>query len=590
MRRKVFLLDSGFNKWEKKQEQRTIKSYELKNDKIEVVNTDNDILGHGTQISNIISKDLNVDLNVIKIFDSDYNTQIYLLLAALEYILTQEDVYIVHMSLGVSIYNEKLEYLCNKLSEKQIILVAAFDNNKRVSYPAAFQNVVGVSASYRCLRSNEFVSVKNSIINVKAKSQSQTIVTLNNEKFRMNMGNSFAAAYVTREIIKSGSRSFNEVIEHFDSIAIYKYNFSIDENTIFKNNINSKYAVFPFNKENQSLLRYCECFDYDIVDFYDIKYSGKVGTIQKAKGNKKTYKIKNINNCDWKSFDTFILGHVKELSVLCGFDYKNYILEECLRNNKNVYMYDKEYYQEYKDRFEEKGLFLYCAETIYENQNKFGMLHYFRTPIVLFLGTSKKQGKFTLQLQFREIMKKRGVRIAQIGTEPSSLIYGMEDMVTTGYLSQNYANPTQFIECINEKIHKLDIKNNQIITIGSQSAFLPVNATNAEMIDEKQFLLLLASKPDGVILSINYNDSHDYIKRCINVIESMGKTKVFMLALYAFDITTDYVIDVKKSKLNKVQIQEVRQKLSDFNLPIIVSGEEYENDVIFETTLEFFTK
>jgi len=590
MKRKVYLLDSGFNNWnENINSKKIIKSFEIHNEQVEIVNSDNDVLGHGTQIANIISKDLDIDLNVIKIFGSDYNSKISYLLTALKYILTQKNVYIVHMSLGVIIYNKELDTLCKMLSNKGVIMVSAFDNNKRVSYPAAFSYVVGVVASYRCLKADDFVFVDNSIVNVKAKGHSQTIVTQNNEKFIMNTGNSFAAAYVTREIIKSGCSSYCDAVEHIRSMAIYHYDYVKEKMKSFET-LNKKYVVFPFNKENQSLLRYCDCFDYNIVDFYDIKYSGKVGTIHASIEDTEKYKIKNITDCDWNSFDTFILGHVKELSILCGFDYKEYILEKCLNNNKNVYMYDSEKYDEYKERFQDKGLNLYCASTNYTKLNKFGMLYYFRTPIVLFLGTSKKQGKFTLQLQFRHIMQKKGVKIAQIGTEPSSLIYGMEDMITTGYLSEGNVESKLFMEFINNKIHELDILDNQIITIGSQSAFLPQNATNAEMVDEKQFLLLFAAKPDGVILSINYNDSYDYIKRCINAIENLGKTKVFMLALYAFDMTTDYVIDVKKIKLSKKQIQEVKTKLSGLNLPIIVSGEEYDNESIFENTLKFFTK
>lgn len=588
MNKKIFILDSGYN-------QSTginVHNYIVdENYSIKEVDYDTDILGHGTQITNIILKSASLDVNVIKIFDDNYSCNISYLLSALKYISELNDVYLVHMSLGVKLYNDELFNLCKLLNERGTLLVSAFDNNKTVSYPAAFPFVFGVMASYRCLKPDEFVYVYNSIVNIKAKGHGQTVVTKNNKKFSMDTGNSYAAAYVTKEILNQSKKlNFSEVLNHFDSKAVYKYNFSLHSNDSFDLSSINNAIVFPLNKENQSLLKYSDKLSFNIIDFYDVKYSGLIFTEHYTFSLKKKYSIKDIKSCDWSSFDTFILGHVRELGIVCNFNFKEYILELCLKNNKNVYMFDSDLYDKYKDMFYAKGLNLFCAETIYNESNKFRMLNHFRTPIILFLGTTGKQGKFTLQLQIRYILQNKKINVAQIGTEPSALLYGMDDMITTGYLSNNVKDSNVFLETVSDKIHKLDIQNNQIILLGSQSAFLPRRIDNAERIDEKQFLMLLSSMPDGVILSVNYNDPIEYIEKVINTIENMTNTKVFMIALYAFDIIYDRVIDSNKRKLTIEEITKVKNKLSVFNVPVIISGEQYENERIFNTIVSYFSK
>lgn len=588
MSEKIFILDSGYNQ----SSETNVHNYIVdENQSIKKVNYDTDILGHGTQITNIILKSISSNINVIKIFDDNYSCNISYLISSLKYINGQDDVYLIHMSLGVKLYNNELFYLCKQLYDKGTIIVAAFDNNKTVSYPAAFPFVLGVMASYRCLKPTDFVYISNSIVNLKTKGHGQTIVTKNNKKFSMDTGNSYAAAYVTREILSLNKKlKFDEILKYFETKAIYKYNFPVSNKNLFKLSSINKAAVFPYNKENISLLKYSDELTIDIVDFYDVKYSGLVSTEQSSFSSKKSYMIKDIKSCDWYSFDTFILGHVRELGIICNFDFKKYILNLCLKHNKNVYMYDSDLYDEYITKFSDKGLTLFCAETIYPRSNKFRMLNHFRTPIILFLGTSGKQGKFTLQLQTRYILQKNSIKVAQIGTEPSSLLYGMNDMITTGYLSNDLLDSNTFIETVNDKITNLDIQKFQIILIGSQSAFLPRRIDNAERIDEKQFLMLLSTMPDGVVLSINYNDPLDYIRRSINTIENMTNTKVFMLALYAFDMTYDHVIDSKKRKLSDNEIEDVKKKLSVLNIPIIVSGEQSENTKIFDTIINYFSE
>ena len=71
-------------------------------------------------------------------------------------------------------------------------------------------------------------------------------------------------------------------------------------------------AIFPFNKEMHSLIRYHHLLSFELVDVYDVKYSFTVGASTSFLMNDmsvKNYIIKNISEVDWDSFDTLIVGH-----------------------------------------------------------------------------------------------------------------------------------------------------------------------------------------------------------------------------------------------------------------------------------------
>ena len=313
MMKKVFLLDTGVNLTQLNNAEQ-VNTYCVQ-DKLVVKDiSSNDKLGHGTAIANTLLKN-NIKLNVIKIFDEDYTCKVEKLIAGLEFIYQMEDIYLVHLSLGIRRYNRELENICRKLFEKGIILVAACDNGMVMSYPAAFNFVISVAPSYRCISTEQFVFVKNSPINLKAKAGGQQIFINNGEKKLIQTGASFAAAHVSSKILSwNENLDKDKILNKFEKIAVYKYEFAeiVKDKELF--NIETA-VIFPFNKENHSLVRFDGLLDFKIKDVFDIKFSSQVGkSVKSFYGNE--YIIKDIKNCDWNSFDTFILGHVDEVSYI----------------------------------------------------------------------------------------------------------------------------------------------------------------------------------------------------------------------------------------------------------------------------------
>lgn len=587
MMKKVFLLDTGVNLTQLNNAKQ-VNTYCVQ-DKLVVKDiSSNDKLGHGTAIANTLLKN-NIKLNVIKIFDEDYTCKVEKLIAGLEFIYQMEDVYLVHLSLGIRRYNRELENICRKLFEKGIILVAACDNGMVMSYPAAFDFVISVAPSYRCISTEQFVFVENSPINLKAKAGGQQIFTNNGEKKLIQTGASFAAAHVSSKILSWNEKlDKDKILNKFEKIAVYKYEFSeiVKDKELF--NI-EKAVIFPFNKENHSLVRFDGLLNFKIEDVFDIKFSSQIGkSVKSFYGNE--YVIKDIKNCDWNSFDTFILGHVDELSVIYNKDLKAEIIDLCNKFNKKLYMFDD--FNLKGESFEGINNTMnvyYPRNQIQSFSNKFGWYYQHSTPIIAVLGTSKKQGKFTLQLQLRKIFLKKGISLGQLGTEPSSLLFGMDEIFTFGYFSNNNGTIDSITECLNQKLHNIDILNKDIIVTGSQSAFLPYNSHNSNIVNFLQFSFLYAVIPDGVILAINPYDEFEYITRTINSIWNMTKSKVFILAIYPFDITYDRIIDSQKKKLTKSELDILINRFEEyFNIPTIVIGESEYEEKLFREICGFF--
>lgn len=183
----------------------------------------------------------------------------------------------------------------------------------------------------------------------------------------------------------------------------------------------------------------------------------------------------------------------------------------------------------------------------------------------------------------------KGINVGQLGTEPTSLLFGMDEIFTFGYFANNTENINAMTECLNQKIHNIDVNGYDIIVTGSQSAFLPYNSYNSNTVNFLQFAFLYSVMPDGVILAINIFDDFDYIKRTIDVIWNMTKSKVFALAIYPFDITYDRIIDSQKKKLKKFELDKIITELEKhFELPAIVIGESDYEDKLYREICNFF--
>lgn len=159
----ICVIDSGLNiNHEDLDKKKVISAYNIFDNSDDVT----DSLGHGTMVTGVISAKINnekaiagisdkSDIVSIKAFDDGKETTTSVLIKALDKVCETEGIDVLNMSLGttpgqeidratVKIFGEAIDKVVNK----GIIVIASVGNagNEELSYPAAFDNVIGVGA------------------------------------------------------------------------------------------------------------------------------------------------------------------------------------------------------------------------------------------------------------------------------------------------------------------------------------------------------------------------------------------------------------------------------------------------------------
>jgi uncharacterized NAD-dependent epimerase/dehydratase family protein len=520
------------------------------------------------------------------------------------YIYENVECDILNLSFGLNICENyrKLYDICNQLSQKGVIIVSSFDNKGSISYPAEFDTVIGVTNGTTCLTGNDFQYIHSDIINLCAKGGIQRVAWTYPEYLVTN-GNSFACAHISAYVAKLmtiGIKSRLEILKAFKELSPVKLSLkeacTREEYKLF--DINNA-AIFPFNKEMHSLIRFSDLLPFKIVDVYDTKYSGNVGASVKHILNDNSisddYTIKNINKIEWDSFDTIIIGHIDELSsIISNLNLRKQLIEKAIENNKNIYSFDSlnEYKNIVNNRVNSSKIYWPKVDKYDLPENRLGKLYIPSKPVLGILGTSSKQGKFTLQLTLRKKFLELGYKVGQIGSEPSSLLYSFDSVYPMGYNSSVYIKEFESITYLNNLINSIEKKDPDIIIVGSQSGTIPYYMGNIVQYPIAQINFILGTQPNAVILCVNPYDEVQYIKRTIEFVQSIIPTKVISLVIFPMELKEGWTsIYGEKQKISEEKYNKLKDDLSNvFNLPIYQLGNNIDMTSLANDIIEYFSE
>lgn len=538
----IAIIDSGINKCYNEFKDASI---------IECTMETNDEIGHGTAVASIIHKFVpDANLFIFKLFYEDRELTPKELISVLNEIYVKYDVNIIHLSSGIVFCDclSELYNVCEKFKKKNVIIVSSFDNEGRISYPAAFDNVIGVDWSEQCSNGMNYIYLNNSPVNILGVGSLQKLPWKENE-YRYVAGSSFAAPYITAVVAKCIINNINEfdmVLSYLKENAVKVYNTKAPVECINELNI-KKAIVYPFNKEIHSLFKFIDLVPFEICGIYEspiLRHNGlKTGDLL---NNDTEYIIKSDKLIDWNSdFDTLILGHTGKISAVLNRDIIREMLTKCLDYKKNVYSFDNlDKYKDLTSKFENNSLCCKFPFIAKQNvpENQLGKLYGISAPVLCVCGTSSKQGKNTLQLELRRAFQNIGYNTGALGTEPSALLTGADEVFPMGYESNVMISGQDAVLTVNYLMHKIDMKNKDIIFIGSQSQTIPYNMGNIGVYPLAQHEFMLGTEPDAVILSINPYDECEYINNTINYLEGYIQTKVIALSLFPIKRRLDWTV------------------------------------------------
>lgn len=538
-----------------------------------------DYIGHGSAVMQVFYENAKeCKYTVISAYDFATVVSEEVLLYVLSYILEKIPCDIINISGGLTMCLEKqlMQQLCNSLAERGTIIVSAFDNLGAISYPACLDNVIGIDGDVMFKRKEDFYYYENSAVDLKGFIRERLLVNHKNEEI-MQGGSSFLAPYISSIIagyMKHGITNMKDVREKLKAESIKSIvcqNSRKDEDDLFSI---SSAVLFPFNKEIDAMCRNADLLDFEIKGIYDSKYLGKIGEKIDYELLGKECVVKDISQLDWnENFDCFILGHIKVLQELVGYNIKEEIVKKCIEYRKNLYVFDGDLLTEEEIAFFHKNHLKVFFQKIQKKDvinNYMGKLYMSVIPSIGVFGTSPKQGKYTVQLGLRRAFIHRGYKVAQIGTEPTALLFGMDSMIPMGYNCQNELNELELIIYWNNELRLIEEKRPDIVVFGSQSQTIPYDYSNISCFPCYQQSILFAMRPDISILCVNVQDEIEYIKRTIAYIECVSESRVFALIISPIPNRMEWtVVGNKRVSISEKEIANAKKKFEEIGLPIL---------------------
>ncbi len=447
--------------------------------------------------------------------------------------------------------HNKLENLCDKLSKKGII-VSAFDNFGAISYPAAYSSVIGVDGTLKYTNPWEYDYVEDSTINIRGKGGNQRVLW-SDPDYMIQGGSSFACAHITgliAKMLQNNKLSKKDILSELRANAMNVYETRSYQDNFPKFKIKNA-ICFPYNKEIDTIVRNQSQLCFNLCGVYDSKYNVNIG-----KEMSEGIKILDIEKLNWRdNFDTVVLGHVGKLSYLAKTDYYKMIYENCKKYKKNLFQFD--------DTENTDSVYSPNLKASYIPPLNFGKLYMIGKPIIAVMGTSSRQGKFTLQLNLRKKLTSLGYKVGQLGTEPQSILFGFDESFSCGYGTDVLLDEPTSIGYINYLLQKIEKKNPDVIILGGQSGLIPYAMYNLRNNSPYQKEILQAANPDVVVLCVNYFDDIDYIIRTVQYAEALTTNKVIALSLFPFERAFSWnstssnlkVVDEEKLKKRKYEIE-----------------------------------
>lgn len=202
---KIAVLDTGIDKNHNYLKENIIGGISFKNTENYIIVSEeyDDDNGHGTACASVIKKEFqDIEIYVVKVLDKFGKSNDQILEEGLKYLL-KTDIKLINLSLSV-IESEKVQDLykiCDELTKEGKIIISSLANGYEESYPAKFDNVIGVKG-FILEDEHSFWYNKKSKIQCIIDDNPYLSCTINNSYKLFGKCNSKAAAKLTGKIAK----------------------------------------------------------------------------------------------------------------------------------------------------------------------------------------------------------------------------------------------------------------------------------------------------------------------------------------------------------------------------------------------------
>lgn len=489
--------------------------------------------GHGTAICGIIQK--YAPHVKIVLFPVSSNDDSSVLVNILNYIYERRICKVVNLSLGFFCAGAKtteLRAICKKLYAIGIIIVSAYDNQGLMSYPACFDEVIGVDTT-KDIRGEKFIWVEGSPINVICSSEKKRVLWENGNKVYVK-GNSFSVPYISSiisEMYCSADSSVNVksfLKKRADSVqALHSINKKVKSVEV------NRAIIFPVNDDTLPIMAFINDCAFNLVGVYDYKYSSKIG---KKLSDVCDYTfdidfdIKSYDDIEWESdFDTIILGKIDDVQSSLQRDIIYQLQFNCKKYGKIIYLLDDNIHE-----FDNESKTIFSTRSSPMNAYPSTLLgkkwvnSIFKICVA---GTGLDVDKLFIQLQLKRIMLSEGYNVGYLATHKSGYLLGADETFTYDKKQFDIINEKDKALILNNLIHEIELENYDIIITGMLSEMIPSNSLSPNPIVFAQGTFLYTLQPNVVILVVSPDDSIKLIIRYIDFVRTIIEGNVVCIAV-----------------------------------------------------------
>ena len=594
-----------------------------------------DETGHGTSCAAIVHQTCpEAEIVAVKVVFEDRPTDEKTLCKGLQWVLDQGDIDIVNISMGVetSSPHPELFTACERAKEKGLHIVAATSNEPGVeTYPAWFPNVYGVTGG-NIKKSRDYYYLEGAPVEWMGKGGTQRVAILGG-KFTITSGTSYAAAHISGIIALALAEGRASDVEAMREYLIKKRNRGILPEyvstpkgektflpTVCPSNLEKigrklfskigrldwagRIAIFPSSeKEMKPISTFAHLCKYNIATYIDYPRSIKIG-FKDTTNEIVDRQYSNVSSDLMDSFETLVTGYYAMHKFDANVRFGHRLVERCIKNFKNMIFWDRTVREYAKERLNALGVpkanwyIPKVNREDFEEVLKFRYLKRVSVPVLLVVGTSNKQGKFTTQLRVLELLQKKGYEVGFVSTEPQGEFFGASFVFPYGYNSTVNIRSQSWGTYLRVAMRGIQqFSEPDLILTGTQSKVLPRTCTSNELsnpalLDSLHYIA--AVEPDAIICAINPQDSFDLIENTIRTAGAFCRGKTIMLAMTPW--FRDFETDKKGRSMYKSRLldaEELEDRMTRVSerleLPVINVMENKNSDLIVKAIITAFS-
>lgn len=547
-----------------------------------------DTTGHGTACAGIVSRGLRsrIELLAARVVDGDRGGGPRVLAEGLRWAVAG-GARVINVSLGAEAYGEDagelIEAACREAAARGVVIVAAAGPEGKEPLPAVLPDVVAVGAAL--CPSDVFYAADEGYVEILARGDLQRVAWLDGGSV-LAQGASFAAAHVTREVARilldtpdldlAGIRAaLRARCVQGDAGYRDRWRQSFDaffhRRTPARAGFVRRAALYPFNKEMHALVRFRDLAPFAVTAVADPPGARRAGRDAGEVLGEAPAGIVIRPDLDGAlaQVDTLILGHTEAASALGSRHDLGATARRAIEMGKHVFSLSRVDPAEHPELFRlaaDKGLSIAdptisraeVAEILRAaSANPAGAraagrrfadarldagallrggaeARRYDCPVLGVFGTSRAQGKFSVQLALRRALMEMGYRVAHLSTEPTGPLLGASATLPLGY-ERGEALGVE-VEARLVGLLTTAIKNRErpdLLLLGGQSGVVSVNREidRLGLGSMSTLSFAAAAEPDACVLVCNDFDPPRHVRRCIAALESVADCKVIALSL-----------------------------------------------------------